>query len=388
MSADQIVVIGMGLAGTRCATTLRRLIPDRRIVLIGDERHEPYERPPLSKELLAGTRDAAGLVLPGAKSGQLRELGIEVHHDSSVVAIRPGEVSLASGERLQAEAIVLATGARPRTLATTVDPERHHVLRSLDDAVRLRDALEPGRHLAIVGSGFIGAEVASTARAAGVDVTVIEAAPVPFARSLGTDVGGWLVRRWLAAGVDLRLGQGVAAIELGVATPVRVRLADGATIDADDVLVAIGTSPRDELFHDACPGVGVPGTGIPVDAAGRTPVDGIWAAGDVALVATGSGNATRRVEHWTDAASAAIRVAHDIAGHAAPRGAAPYAWSDQFGIRLQVVGHPAGTLDADVDVRSDDAFLARYADAEGRLRGIAAVGLPADVARYRGALAA
>lgn len=387
MSAPPIVVIGMGLAGTRCASTLRRIAPDRDVVLVGDERHEPYERPPLSKELLARTRDATQLTLPGARREQLRELGVDVRGDASVVAIGTNSVTLGCGAQLSASAIVLATGARPRRLVTACDPTRLHVLRSLDDAVRLREVLRPGRRLAIVGSGFIGAEVASTARAAGIDVTVIEAEPIPFARSLGGDVGAWLAQRWRGAGVDLRLGNGVEAITGGADVSVRVELADGTSVDADDVLVAIGTVPRDELFHEAFAGVGFAGAGIPVDAAGRTPIPGIWAAGDVALVATGAGGGSRRVEHWTDASFAAIRVAHDVAGLAAPRATAPYAWSDQFGMRLQVVGHPAGSLTTELEEHAVDTLLARYLDGSGRLHGVAAIGRAADVARYRGELA-
>jgi NADPH-dependent 2,4-dienoyl-CoA reductase/sulfur reductase-like enzyme len=388
MSRTPIVIVGMGLAGTRCATTLRRLVPGRPVVLIGDERHDPYERPPLSKELLARTREASDLVLPGARHDQLRTLGIDVRAGSTVVGIDQGAVVVGDGTRIDASAIVLATGARPRLLATPLDPARLHVLRSLDDAVRLRDALVPGRRLAIVGSGFIGAEVASTARAAGVDVTVIEAESAPFARSLGADVGTWLADRWRAAGVDLRLSCGVVELGRGTDAPVRIGLVDGTSVDADDVLVAIGTIPRDELFHAAFAGCGTPGTGIAVDPAGRTEVPGIWAAGDVALVDTGHGRLARRIEHWTDASSAAIRVARDIAGADAPARSAPYAWSDQFGVRLQVVGHPAGSLATELDDRTSDTLLARYVDPSGQLRGIAAVGRTADVARYRGELAA
>ncbi len=389
MSRDRVVVVGMGLAGTRCATTLRRLAPELEVVLVGDEHHDPYERPPLSKELLARTREADGLTLPGARAGDLRALGIDVLQRRSVTAIGQGRVELDDDTRLAARAIVLATGARPRALGAEVDPDRLHVLRSLDDALRLRAALVPGQRLAIVGSGFIGAEVASTARAAGIEVTVIEAEAVPFARSLGGAVGTWLGDRWRTAGVDLRLGTGVASIERGDEAAVRVVLADGARVEADHVLVAIGTVPRDELFHAAFgAGDSRAGAGIPVDASGRTAVDGVWAAGDVALVAGSSARPARRVEHWTDASAAAIRVAHDIAGLAAPRGTAPYAWSDQFGVRLQVVGHPSGALAPTIDERSDDTLLARYLDDDGTLHGIAAVGHPAHVARFRGELAA
>ncbi len=387
MTTDPVVVVGMGLAGTRCATTLRRLAPERRVVLVGDEPHDPYERPPLSKEFLARAREADDLTLPSARVEQLRDLGIDVRAGTRVDRLDAASVELSSGERLSASAIVLATGARPRELTTTLDPARLHVLRSVDDAQRLRGALATGRRLVIVGSGFIGAEVASTARAAGVEVTILEAEATPFARTLGPRIGDWLAARWQDAGVDLRTGCMVASIEPGDAAAACVRLEDGTRIDADDVLVAIGTTPCDSRFHAAFPGVGRPGAGIPVDAAGRTPITGVWAAGDVALVAMPDGS-SRRVEHWTDASTSALRVAHDVVGHALPTRTAPYAWSDQFGVRLQVVGHPAGHLDATLDAADPGTLLVRYHDDDGQLCGIAAIDRPADVARYRGALAA
>jgi 3-phenylpropionate/trans-cinnamate dioxygenase ferredoxin reductase subunit len=230
--------------------------------------------------------------------------------------------------------------------------------------------------------------VASSALARSVQVTIVEAEPVPFGRTLGADVGGWLTRRWRDAGVDLRTGTGVAAIRAGDAAPVAIELADGRLVEADDVLVAIGTVPRDELFHAAFAGLGDPGRGIPTDIDGRTPIDGVFAAGDVALVDRGNGTDARRLEHWTDAAGAAVRVAHAIAGATPPRSTTPYAWSDQFGIRLQVVGRTGDSLTRQVESLDADRMLVRYVDVAGTLRGVLGVGHPSDVARYRARLAA
>jgi len=389
MSADTpVVIVGTGLAGTRCATTLRRLLPDQEVLLVGDEPHAPYERPPLSKELLARTRGADELTLAGAQARELEQQGIVLATCRTVTSIAAGSVTLDGAELVPASAVVLATGARPRSLPTTAPAGRVHVLRSLTDAMRLRAALEAGQRLVIIGSGFIGAEVASTARARGVEVTIIEAESAPFTRTLGAQVGTWLTQRWASAGVRLHVDARVASIGTAPCGGAVVELADGTEIEADHVLVAIGTEPRDELFHAAFPGRGVAGRGVPTDGAGRTPVPGVWAAGDVALVDPGSGVAARRIEHWTDAAAAAIRVARGIAGMAAAAPTAPYAWSDQFDVRVQVVGHPGGELDGAIDVLDGDRLLVRYLDELGQLRGVVAVGHPADVARYRRELAA
>jgi NADPH-dependent 2,4-dienoyl-CoA reductase/sulfur reductase-like enzyme len=267
-----------------------------------------------------------------------------------------------------------------------VDPSRLHVLRTLDDAVRLRAALTDGVRLTIVGSGFVGAEVAATAAARGAEVTVLEAEPIPFGRTLGEQVGGWLVERWHEAGVTVRTGSAVHTIEQGVEAPVSITLADGSSVLSDHVLVAIGTVADDALFHEAHPGLGTIGRGIPVDEDGRSQVDGVFAVGDVALV--GAGASARRVEHWTDAAAGAIRLARLLARQPLGTRPVPYAWSDQFGLRVQVAGLIAADLEAVVDDASPRSLLVRYLDPNGRVRGVAGVGHAATIARYRGELTA
>jgi NADPH-dependent 2,4-dienoyl-CoA reductase/sulfur reductase-like enzyme len=384
MTHASVVVVGAGLTGTRTALALRRHAPDARVVLLGDEARPAYERPPLSKEYLAHAREADALTLAGAQVAQLRERGIEVHLARRASRIDSGRVVLEDGRHLEADALVLATGARPRTLPATCDPARVHVLRSLDDARRLRDVLRSGQRLVVIGSGFLGAEVASTAHAQGVAVTMLEAATTPFERTLGRAVGGWLARRWRSVGIDLRVGAAVAGIVAGNGdAEAVVLLADGSRIAADHVLVAIGTVPNDELFHDAFAGIGSRMAGIPVDHAGRTPIPGIWAAGDVALVTAAGDPLARRTEHWTDAALAADRVARDIAGLDATERAAPYAWSDQFGVRVQVAGLAGAPLDARVEDAGDDTLLVHYLDAAGELRGVLGIGHPGYVARCR-----
>ena len=382
------VIVGSGLAGVRCASTLRRLDAGRRVVLVGDEPHDAYERPPLSKEFLVGAREADQLTLAGSDRTALEALGVEVRAPERVARLLDGGgVELASGDRIEAAHVVLATGARARTIATDADPDRVHVLRSLADARRLREALAPGTRLAIIGSGFVGAEVAGSAASMGIDVTLVEAAPVPFARTLGADAGLWLADRWRDAGIDVRLGIGVDAIA-DMPGGVRLTLASGDAIDAEHVLVAIGTIPNDELFHDAHPGHARPGAGVPVDPDGRTPVAGLHAIGDVALVTDPALATARRLEHWTDAATGALRLARLLAGAAPGPRPAPYAWSDQFGLRVQVTGDVDPAHLAQVDNVDEQRLLVRYVDEAGTVRGVTAVGHPDTVARYRARLAA
>jgi 3-phenylpropionate/trans-cinnamate dioxygenase ferredoxin reductase subunit len=311
-----ILIAGAGLAGARCAETLRAEGYDGRIRLVGEEPFPPYERPALSKEFLAGERTADDLLLrpPGFWAEQ--------------------EIELVLGRRVEPsdELLVVATGARARRLAVP----GAHILRTLADAIALRAELRPGRHLVVVGGGFVGAEVASTARRLGLRVTVLEAGPTPFARVLGTEVGDVLARRYRAHGVDLRTNTTSLA---GVA--------------CDVVLVAIGVEAARELVRE---GVHVCG-----DAAG------------------GPG-------HWTSAAADGAAAARRILGLDPLPTQPPFFWSDQFGLRLQLVGDPGSATTVTLD-GSEESFAARYLDAEGRLVAALAANRAADVAAFRRELA-
>ena len=274
MRPGTVLVVGAGLAGARAAETLRVEGYDGRLIVVGDEASAPYERPALSKEYLAGTKSEHQLRLRAPEFWVDSE--IELMLARRVVRIDPAlrTATLSSGELLTWDALVVATGARPRSLPFAT-PEGVHTLRTLADARALRASLVEGARLVVVGGGFIGAEVASTAVSLGLDVTLIEALRVPFERTLGADIGRLLAERYRSYGVDLRLATGVVGFRPGADNRVRTaRLTDGNEVPCDLALIGIGIEPARELLPQ-------PLAGYP-----------IYPCGDV----TGGG-------HWTSAAA-------------------------------------------------------------------------------------
>jgi NADPH-dependent 2,4-dienoyl-CoA reductase/sulfur reductase-like enzyme len=373
MTPRTVVIVGAGLAGSRCAETLRAEGFDGRLVLVGEEPAAPYERPALSKEHLAGRKTTVELRAPGFWA----ERGIELCLGRRVDAIDVAGRS--AGPGLEWDALVLATGARARRLPFPV-PEGVHVLRTVADAAALGAELRPGARLVVIGAGFVGAEVASTARSLGVEVTIVDMAHVPLERVLGPEVGRILADRFAAAGVDLRLATGLARfLADGNGRVSAVELTDGSLVACDAALVAIGAEPACELAGD-------PRGGIETDACGRTAVPGVYACGDVASAWRPSVGRRVRVEHWTSAAGQAAAVAHAILDRERPYDDLPYFWSDQFGLRLQHVGH-AETWHA-VELDGDDgSFVARYVDAAGRPLAALAANRPREVGGLRRELA-
>ncbi len=358
MTPSSVLIVGAGLAGARCAETLRAEGYAGKLVLVGDELLPPYERPALSKEYLAGTKPEHELLLRPPSSWARREIELRLGQRVVRVDTLNRTATTAGGQELGWGTLVLATGARPRLLPFPV-PEGVHTLRTVADARTLRAALVPGAHLVVVGGGFVGAEVASTAVALGVHVTMLEALAAPFERTLGPVLGRLLADRYRSHGVDLRVHTGATGFGAGPDGAVRsVRLSDGSEIRCDVALVGIGVEPAADLLP-------APVAGVPV-----------FACGDV------SGG----LGHWTSAAAEATAVARRILD-LPPQPAQPgFFWSDQFGLRLQLVGHPTPAAAVELD-GGEEGFLARYQDAEGRLVAALGANRQADVATLRRELA-
>ena len=351
----KVVIVGAGLAGARCAETLRLEGFDGAVALVGDEPVPPYERPALSKEFLAGLRTGDSLALRPPEFWA--EQGIDLVLGERVVRVdaRRRTALTDRGRRLDWDSLVVATGARPRLLPFAAPPGVH-VLRTLADATALKSELADARRLAVVGGGFVGAEVASTARDLGLEVAMLEAAEAPFARVLGAEVSSILARRYRAQGVELHTEALAERFDVDRSGRVRaVELAGGATVPCDVALVAVGVEPVRALV-EAAPGIEVAG-----DAAG------------------GPG-------HWTSAAADGAAAARRLlALEPVPR-AAPFFWSDQFGLRLQLVGHTAHADAVELD-GDESEFVARYRAADGGLVAALAANRPADVRALRRELA-
>ncbi len=359
-----VLIAGAGLAGARCAESLRAFGWNGRVVVAGDEPHLPYERPALSKDLLAGGRTDVAL----RPDGFWAEQEIELLLGRRVTGLDAGRRTALVGEDVVAwDAFVHATGVQARRLP---GPRGVHHLRSLDDALGLTAELTPAGRVVIVGAGFIGGEVASSLAPRVGSVVVVEPMAAPLERVLGLEVGGLLASRYAAHGVDLRLGVGVDGF-VGDDRVRAVRLTDGTVLAADVVVVGIGTV----------------GETIEVDAFGRTATPGVHAAGDVASWWRPSQGRHVRVEHWTSAAGQARAVASTLVGEPTAYDETPYFWSDQFGLRLQHVGHAERWHAVELD-GGGDSFTARYVDADGRLLSALAANRASELRSLRLELAA
>ena len=329
------VIVGAGLAGAKAAETLREEGYDGRLVLLGAEPERPYERPPLSKEYLRGETDREQAYVHEAAFYE--EHGIELRSGEHVVRLDPGrrELTLQSDEPLAYDRLLLATGSAPRRLSIPgSELEGVHYLRTFGDSDALRARLDAGGRLVVIGAGWIGCEVAASARQRGLEVTVIAPHSVPFERVLGSEVGAIYRDIHVDHGVEMLLGTAVAALE-GADSVERVRLNDGRTIDCDAVVVGIGATPRAILA--AAAGLAVD-NGILVDERLETSAPGVFAAGDVANQLHPS-LGRLRVEHWDNALQQGPAAARSMLGSTEGYARLPYFFSDQYDVGMEYSGH-------------------------------------------------
>jgi NADPH-dependent 2,4-dienoyl-CoA reductase/sulfur reductase-like enzyme len=385
-----VVVVGASLAGLRAVETLRTEGFDGPVTLIGAEDHLPYDRPPLSKKVLSGEWEPGRVAL--RRDGGLDALDLDARLGVRAVELDLGgrTVRLTDGSAVAYDALVLATGAEVRRLPGQPDLEGLYMLRTLDDSLALRAALTDGApRVVVVGAGFIGSEVAATARGLGCPVTVVEALPVPLERALGPEIGAACAALHRAHGVDLRLGVGVDGFE-GRDRVEGVRLTDGSVVAADVVVVGVGVTPATGWLE----GSGLElRDGVVCDASLAAGPPGIYAAGDVCRWPNRLFGEEMRVEHWTNAAEQGAHAARTILGVAAGEAPSPYApvpffWSDQYGLKLQFLGR-AGP-DDDVRIvhgsKEEHGFVALYGRAGG-LRGVFGMARPKLVMGYQRLLA-
>lgn len=378
MSGQGVVIAGGGLAAQRCAETLRSRGYEAPIRIVCGEAEAPYDRPPLSKGVLRG--ELAADALRFRDPAWYGENAVELLLGRRAVGLRAAErrLVLDRGEHLAYEDLVIATGAAPRRLPALDRFSNALVLRSLDDVARLRAELGAGARLAIIGSGFIGQEVAATARGLGVEVTVIEALDLPLVGVLGTRVSRWLVDMHRDEGVRMLLASRLAGAA-GNGRVERLALESGCAVDTDVVIVAVGVAPDTGWLAEAGLGPG----GILTDPQGHTSVSHVFAAGDVAAPFDPRRGEYVRGEHWDAASRQGAAVARAILGDP-PRPAPPASfWSDQYGVRIQYAGTTAGAdglrFDGDLD-RRDFTVLYRRG---GRPIAALAVGRPREFAALR-----
>lgn len=379
-ASETFVVVGASMAGGRAAETLRQEGFDGRIILVGAEPVRPYERPPLSKDVLRGDapEDKAYLRAPEYYSEQ----SIELRLGRAARQLAPGEKSLEldDGDVIRYDKLLIATGAEVRRLAVPgVDLPGVHYLRTMRDARAIRDAAREADRVVVIGAGFIGAEVAASCRATGREVTVLEVLPVPLQRVLGDEIGHIYGQIHRDHGIDLRLGVGIAEFR-GAGCLEEVVTSTGDRIPCDLAVVGVGVQPAVQWLEGS--GVSVQ-NGVLVDELCATNVTDVYAAGDVANWWHPTLGERLRVEHWDNAQNQGIAAAKSMLGKAEPYAPVPYFWSDQYDLTLQYVGHASGQDEVIFRGNRDPSKLLAFYLRDDQLRAAIGVNRFKDVTAAR-----
>lgn len=385
-----MVVVGAGLAGLRACETLRHEGFDGHLKLVGDELHLPYDRPPLSKQFLAGSWDESRCRLRTPAELEALEIELDLGSRARSLDLATRSVALADGRALAFDGLVIATGASPRPLAGITGRPGVMSLRTMDDARTMRAVISRGgARLVIAGAGFIGLEVAATARGLGAEVTVVEPLALPLERAVGPAMGTVFEAIHRDHGVDIRLGTTIESLRTGTSnrSGLRCALSDGKAVEADAVLVAVGVAPATSWLDGSGLELGPGGLRCdPSLSAGPAVV----AAGDLVRWRHPVTGESMRIEHRTNAAEQGEHAARSLlAGDGSRRGFAPvpYFWSDQYDCKIQVIGSPHASDETVVVNGSPEErrFVALFCRA-GRLSGVLAFSRPRALMAYRGLL--
>ena len=339
MSDRTFVIVGAALAGAKAAETLREEGFDGRLVLVGEEDERPYERPPLSKDYLRGESEREKARVHDAGFYEEHDIELRTGTEATALDTSASTVTLAGGERLGYDALLLATGAAPRRLPIDgADLDGVHYLRTIGDSDALRERIGSGAKVVIIGAGWIGSEVGASARQLGAEVTLVEMAEVPLERVLGRELGAFYRDLHVEKGVEFAGGSGVERIEGGGRVE-RVVLTGGRAVEADLVLVGVGVAPRTELAEAA--GIEID-NGVKVNAALQTSAPGVHAAGDVANAWHPLFETHVRVEHWANALNQGPAAARSMLGMPVAYDRVPYFFSDQYEVGMEYSGHAVG----------------------------------------------
>ncbi len=382
---ERIVIVGASVGGIRTGQALRAGGFDGDILVIGAETVEPYDKPPLSKEFLTGQKSPEQFAL--LNDGGWHGAGLEpvLGHAATSLDCAAKQVTLDSGQQIAYDRVVIATGARPKRLFDADGEPVGHTIRDLDDSEALGQAMQRGGHVVVIGSGFIGCEVASTARQLGCAATIVDIAAVPLAAAVGAEVGGLLGALHDEAGTAVLAGTGVDTVRRSGGTAARITLTGGRVIDADVVVAGIGVTPNTDWLA---------GSALTIDDGVRTDefcratgACDVYAVGDVAKWQDVSIGRARRVGHWTNAVDQANIVAHNIIHPDQPREyhAAPYFWSDQYGSKIQMVGHADPTDTVEVhgfEIAGRRSWAALFSR-QDRLSAAVTLGWPRAMAALR-----
>lgn len=388
---NTVVIVGSSLAGLRAAETLRLEKYEGRIIIVGAEDRQPYDRPPLSKKVLSGEWEADRISL--RKPEDLAKLNVDWKLGSAATALDTTNriITLASGETIAFDGLIIATGSGVRKLPNQPDWNGIHVVRTLDDSLKLRADLNPGARLVVIGAGFIGLEVAATAKARGCEVTILEGAPAPMMRGLGAEMGQAAAHVHTDNGVTLRCDVKVAGLVEGITGSVGgVAVEGGEIVPADVVVVGIGVVPATQWLENTQIELR---DGVVCDDTLNAGVPGIYAAGDVCRWFNNLYDQEMRVEHWTTASEQGAAAASNLLAvsrgeQPKPYAAVPFFWSDQFTARIQFLGRANGDETAHIVVGSPDerSFVALY-EKDGYLKAALGVSRPKQLMPFRKLLA-